>query len=231
MNKAQTLQAFAGKRPLLGSNVFVAPNSSVVGDVKLGSGSSVWYGAVIRGESPTGRARPPWFLVHGQGGRDLDSAAMVVWCAGGGGGVLEGPASKLPAPPARVPRTGAGDCFQPPSLLSGAALRPAVPAGDVNSVTIGEKTNVQDNALIHVARHNPTGQALPTRIGSSVTIGPGATIHAAVIEDCVVVGMGATVMDGAKVGARPCLRGARRHGAAAHLRCTAVPPFVQHAGA
>lgn len=74
-------------------------------------------------------------------------------------------------------------------------------AGDVNSVTIGEKTNVQDNALIHVARHNPAGQALPTRIGSGVTIGPGATIHAAVIEDCVVVGMGATVMDGAKVGA------------------------------
>lgn len=50
MNKAQTLQAFGGHRPVLGSNVFVAPNSSVVGDVKLGSGSSVWYGAVIRGE-------------------------------------------------------------------------------------------------------------------------------------------------------------------------------------
>lgn len=49
VNKAQALQAFGGKRPALGTNVFVAPNSSVVGDVKLGSGSSVWYGAVVRG--------------------------------------------------------------------------------------------------------------------------------------------------------------------------------------
>lgn len=46
-------------------------------------------------------------------------------------------------------------------------------------------------------------QALPTTIGSNVTIGPGATIHAATIEDCVVVGMGATIMDGAKVGTWP----------------------------
>lgn len=36
-------------------------------------------------------------------------------------------------------------------------------------------------------------------IGSRVTIGPGATVHAATIEDCVVIGMGATIMDGAKV--------------------------------
>lgn len=43
---------------------------------------------------------------------------------------------------------------------------------------------------------------MPTTIGNSVTIGPGATIHAATIADCVVVGMGATIMDGAKV--RPC---------------------------
>jgi hypothetical protein len=47
-------------------------------------------------------------------------------------------------------------------------------------------------------------QALPTVIGSNVTIGPGATIHAATIEDCVVVGMGAVVMDGAKVGRASC---------------------------
>ena len=46
-------------------------------------------------------------------------------------------------------------------------------------------------------------QALPTQIGSNVTIGPGATIHAATIEDCVVVGMGAVIMDGAKVRGTP----------------------------
>ena len=50
VNKAQSVQAFAAKRPVLGSNVFVAPNASVVGDVQLGNGSSVWYGAIIRGE-------------------------------------------------------------------------------------------------------------------------------------------------------------------------------------
>ena len=50
VNKAQCVQAFASKRPVLGNDVFVAPNASVIGDVKLGSGASVWYGAVIRGE-------------------------------------------------------------------------------------------------------------------------------------------------------------------------------------
>lgn len=45
----QTLQAFQGKRPLLGPGAFVAPNACVIGDVKLGSNSSVWYGAVLRG--------------------------------------------------------------------------------------------------------------------------------------------------------------------------------------
>ena len=44
-----TLQAYQGKRPVLGPGAFVAPNASVVGDVKLGKGSSVWYGAVLRG--------------------------------------------------------------------------------------------------------------------------------------------------------------------------------------
>ena len=37
--------------PIVGSDVFVAPNASVIGDVTLGSGSSVWYGAILRGDS------------------------------------------------------------------------------------------------------------------------------------------------------------------------------------
>lgn len=49
--KHQTLQVFQGKRPQLGANTFVAPNASVIGNVKLGSNSSVWYGAVLRGEA------------------------------------------------------------------------------------------------------------------------------------------------------------------------------------
>lgn len=53
--------------------------------------------------------------------------------------------------------------------------------------------------MIHVAKHNAQGKPLPTTIGSSVTIGHGATIHAATIKDCTVIGMGATVMDGAVI--------------------------------
>lgn len=70
-------------------------------------------------------------------------------------------------------------------------------AGDVNSIEVGEETNIQDNAVVHVAKHNAAGKELPTRIGSRVTIGHGAVIHAATVGDHVVVGMGATVMDGA----------------------------------
>ena len=50
VNKAQTLAPFAGAFPKLADNVFVAPNASVVGDVKIGQGSSIFYGAVLRGE-------------------------------------------------------------------------------------------------------------------------------------------------------------------------------------
>lgn len=50
VNKAQAVARVAGKAPVLGESVFVAPNASVLGDVKLGRGSSVWYGAVVRGK-------------------------------------------------------------------------------------------------------------------------------------------------------------------------------------
>ena len=50
VSKHQTLQAFATARPQLAEDIFVAPNSSLIGDVSLGKGSSVWYGAVLRGK-------------------------------------------------------------------------------------------------------------------------------------------------------------------------------------
>lgn len=61
VNKAQSVQAFAGKRPQLADSVFVAPNASVVGDVKIGSGASIWYGAVVRGEWRAASGWP-WFV-------------------------------------------------------------------------------------------------------------------------------------------------------------------------
>lgn len=121
LSRHQTLQAFAGKRPkLLGDDVFVAPSASVLGDVTIGPNSSVWYGAVVR--------------------------------------------------------------------------------GDVNSVRIGSKTNVQDNVTVHVAKHSISGQPAATVIGDSCTIGHGAVLHACTLEDGCLVGMGATLLDGVKVG-------------------------------
>lgn len=43
--------------------------------------------------------------------------------------------------------------------------------GDVNSIKIGENSNIQDNCIVHVARHNAQDRALPTIIGNNVTIG------------------------------------------------------------
>lgn len=78
------------------------------------------------------------------------------------------------------------------SIWYGATLR-----GDVNAITIGERTNIQDNVVIHVARHTPSSSTpRATKIGSSVTIGHSALVHACTIGDGCLVGMGATVLDG-----------------------------------
>jgi carbonic anhydrase/acetyltransferase-like protein (isoleucine patch superfamily) len=66
--------------------------------------------------------------------------------------------------------------------------------GDVNTIRIGERTNIQDGTVIHVTR--VTG---PTTIGSGITIGHQALIHAATLEDDCFIGMGATLMDFAVV--------------------------------
>jgi carbonic anhydrase/acetyltransferase-like protein (isoleucine patch superfamily) len=62
--------------------------------------------------------------------------------------------------------------------------------GDVNSIRIGERTNIQDGSVIHVTRK--TG---PTTIGSGITVGHKALIHAATIQDNSFVGMGSVVLD------------------------------------
>jgi gamma-carbonic anhydrase len=67
--------------------------------------------------------------------------------------------------------------------------------GDVNFIRIGERTNIQDNTVIHV-----TNKKFPTNIGSNVTIGHNAVIHACTINDYCLIGMGAVILDNAKVG-------------------------------
>lgn len=105
--------------PVKDDSVFIAPNANVLGDVKIGANSSIWYGVVLR--------------------------------------------------------------------------------GDVNSIEIGSNTNIQDNAVVHVAKHSIDGKHRNTTIGNNVTIGHCATIHACTIGDNCLVGMGATVLDGAKL--------------------------------
>lgn len=99
------------------ADAFVAPSAAVIGDVTIGPRSSVWYGAVLR--------------------------------------------------------------------------------GDANSISVGQETNIQDGAIIHVAKTNLKSKVLPTIIGDRVTIGHNAVVHACTLEDESFVGIGATVLDGA----------------------------------
>jgi carbonic anhydrase/acetyltransferase-like protein (isoleucine patch superfamily) len=71
----------------------------------------------------------------------------------------------------------------------------AVVRGDVNIIRMGNKVNVQDGAVIHC-----TFQKTGTHIGNNVSIGHNAIVHGCVIEDNVLIGMGAIVMDNAHVG-------------------------------
>lgn len=73
--------------------------------------------------------------------------------------------------------------------------------GDVNSIRIGERTNIQDGSVLHVTHAggplSPEGNAL--YVGSDVTVGHGAILHACTIEDKCLIGMGSTVLDGAVI--------------------------------
>lgn len=76
--------------------------------------------------------------------------------------------------------------------------------GDVTKIVIGDNTNIQDNCVMHGTRpnhaQNKTGsEGAPVIIGSGVTIGHGAIVHACIIEDYAFIGMGSIVMDLARV--------------------------------
>ena len=121
MDIQERLARHLGRTPDISRAAFIAANATIVGDVTLGAQSSVWYGAVLR--------------------------------------------------------------------------------GDINSIEIGDGTNIQDLALVHLA------DELGVKIGRHCTIGHGAIVHACEIGDECLIGMGATVLDGAKIGDR-CIVGA-----------------------
>lgn len=88
--------------------------------------------------------------------------------------------------------TIAADC----SVWPGAVIR-----GDEDVVVLGAGSNVQDNATIHMDEGNPV------RIGENVTIGHNAIVHGCNIGDNTIIGMGAIVLDKARIG-RDCIIGA-----------------------
>jgi len=108
------------------------------------------------------------------------------------------------------PQLGERVYIDPTAVLIGevelgddASLWPlAVVRGDVNHIRIGARSNIQDGAIVHVTHDGPFGPpgGLPCLIGDDVTVGHGAILHACTIEDTCLIGMHATVLDGARVG-------------------------------
>jgi carbonic anhydrase/acetyltransferase-like protein (isoleucine patch superfamily) len=70
----------------------------------------------------------------------------------------------------------------------------AVLRGDIHFIEIGEGSNIQDGSIVHLA------DDLPTRVGNLVTVGHRAILHACTVEDECLIGMGATILDGAVIG-------------------------------
>lgn len=68
--------------------------------------------------------------------------------------------------------------------------------GDINEIVIGPRSNVQDNAVIHLS------DDFGTYIGEYVTVGHGAIVHAATVKNEVLIGMGSCILDGAVIGER-----------------------------
>ncbi|MDO5852441.1 MAG: gamma carbonic anhydrase family protein [Methanobacteriaceae archaeon] len=69
----------------------------------------------------------------------------------------------------------------------------AVLRGDIEPITVGENSNIQDNCTVHVSKD------FPVKIGKNVSVGHNAVIHGCTLEDNVLIGMGSTILNGAKI--------------------------------
>jgi carbonic anhydrase/acetyltransferase-like protein (isoleucine patch superfamily) len=130
-----------GVAPTIGADVWLAPTAVLIGDVHIGDRATVWFGAVLRGDS--------------------------------------------------------------------------------SRIEVGEETSIQDNAVLHCAHE------LPTIVGRRVTVGHGALLEGCVVGDEAVVGMGAIVLQRARVGAGALLAAgavlAERQEVAPGMLATGVP--------
>jgi len=96
----------------------------------------------------------------------------------------------------------------------------AVVRGDVNSIRMGDRVNIQDGACIHC-----TYQKTKTIIGNNVSIGHHAIVHGCTVEDNVLIGMGAIVMDRVRIGSNSIIAAG-----AVVLEDTEIPPGTIFAG-
>jgi carbonic anhydrase/acetyltransferase-like protein (isoleucine patch superfamily) len=104
----------------------------------------------------------------------------------------------------RKPRVGAGVYIARGAVVLGdvtlgeqsSVWYNAVLRGDINRIEIGHHSNVQDNAVLHLA------DECPCVVGNWVTIGHSAIVHACTVGDECLIGMGATILDGAEIGAQ-----------------------------
>jgi len=101
--------SYKGKYPTIDTDTFIAPNATIIGDVVIEKGASIWYGAVLR--------------------------------------------------------------------------------GDMAAIRIGPNSNIQDNATVH------TDTGVPTIVGKNVTVGHNAVLHGCQIEDNVLIGIGAIILN------------------------------------
>ncbi|MCL2579757.1 MAG: gamma carbonic anhydrase family protein [Oscillospiraceae bacterium] len=102
------------------------------------------------------------------------------------------------------------------SVWFGATLR-----GDVNRITVGKFSNIQDGCVVHAERFKDEKPGVgPTFIGDHVSIGHSAVIHACTIEDCCLIGMGSIILDGAVIG-----KGSIVGAGAVVTAGTVIPPY------
>lgn len=103
----------------------------------------------------------------------------------------------------KLPTVGPGCYIDPSAQIIGdvtlgehsSVWMNAVVRGDVNAIRIGSRSNVQDCAVLHGMRN-----LYPVLIGEMVTIGHNATVHGCIVEDAVLIGIGATILNDARIG-------------------------------
>lgn len=108
----------------------------------------------------------------------------------------------------KTPHLGSGVYIDPQAAVIGdvklgehVSVWPmAVIRGDVNYIHIGDKTNIQDGAILHVTHDGPyTPGGIPLILGKGITVGHQAVLHACTIDDFCLIGMGALVLDGVHI--------------------------------